>query len=108
MSKQTESTEQPRLFSRAGRPGATVGALPEASDPTTSPAADLLVGRGVPVPAAPVVRPRRLRRTPALRDLVAQTRVAPAQLIAPVFVREGISGPVPIGAMPGVVQHTLA
>ncbi|WP_156789923.1 porphobilinogen synthase [Actinomyces sp. oral taxon 448] len=107
MSKQTESTEQPRLFSRAGRPGATVGALPEASDPTTSPAADLLVGRGVPVPAAPVVRPRRLRRTPALRDLVAQTRVAPAQLIAPVFVREGISGPVPIGAMPGVVQHTL-
>ena len=77
------------------------------SDPAASPAADLLVSRGIPAPMAPTVRPRRLRRTPALRGLVAQTRLSPAQLILPVFVREDIAEPVPIGAMPGVVQHTL-
>ncbi len=55
----------------------------------------------------PAVRPRRLRRTPALRRLVAQTRLHPADLVLPVFVREGIEVPVPISSMPGVVQHTL-
>jgi porphobilinogen synthase len=55
----------------------------------------------------PAVRPRRLRRTPALRRLVAQTRLHPADLVLPVFVREGIEAPVPISSMPGVVQHTL-
>jgi porphobilinogen synthase len=54
----------------------------------------------------PVVRPRRLRRTPALRDLVAETSLAARQLVLPVFVREGASEPVPISSMPGVVQHT--
>ncbi|MFC1410596.1 porphobilinogen synthase [Streptacidiphilus sp. N1-12] len=54
----------------------------------------------------PVVRPRRLRTTPAVRRLVAETRLHPAELILPLFVREGITQPVPIGAMPGVVQHT--
>ena len=54
----------------------------------------------------PVVRPRRLRTTPAVRRLVAETRLHPAELILPVFVREGVSEPVPIGAMPGVLQHT--
>ncbi|MFC1418344.1 porphobilinogen synthase [Streptacidiphilus cavernicola] len=54
----------------------------------------------------PVVRPRRLRTTPAVRRLVAETRLHPAELILPVFVREGITAPVPISAMPGVVQHT--
>jgi porphobilinogen synthase len=54
----------------------------------------------------PVVRPRRLRSTPAVRRLVAQTRLHPAELILPMFVREGVSAPVPISAMPGVVQHT--
>ncbi len=54
----------------------------------------------------PAVRPRRLRRTPALRRLVAQTRLHPADLVLPVFVREGIEVPVPISSMPGVVQHT--
>jgi len=48
-----------------------------------------------------------LRRTPAIRRLVAQTRLHPADLVLPVFVREGIEEPVPISAMPGVVQHTL-
>jgi len=54
----------------------------------------------------PVVRPRRLRRTPALRRLVSETSVQASQLILPVFVREDISEPVPISSMPGVVQHT--
>ena len=53
------------------------------------------------------VHPRTLRATPAMRRLVAQTRIHPAQLVLPMFVREGISSPVPIGSMPGVVQHTL-
>ncbi len=54
----------------------------------------------------PAVRPRRLRRTPALRRLVAETAVRPSQLVLPVFVREGATEPVPIASMPGVVQHS--
>jgi porphobilinogen synthase len=54
----------------------------------------------------PVVRPRRLRRTPALRKLVAETRLHPADLVLPLFVKEGIAEPQPIESMPGVVQHT--
>ena len=57
--------------------------------------------------ATPVVRPRRLRQTPAVRRLVAQTRLHPAELVLPMFVREGIAEPAPIASMPGVVQHTL-
>ncbi|MGL4743719.1 MAG: porphobilinogen synthase, partial [Dermatophilaceae bacterium] len=55
----------------------------------------------------PTERPRRLRRTAALRRLVAETRLHPAELVLPVFVREGIDVPRPVSAMPGVVQHTL-
>ena len=55
----------------------------------------------------PQRRLRRLRRTPALRRLVAETRLDPADLIAPLFVREGIIKPQPIASLPGVVQHTL-
>jgi porphobilinogen synthase len=55
----------------------------------------------------PNIRPRRLRATPAWRRLVAETRVHPAELILPLFVREGVTEPVPIGSMPGVVQHSL-
>ncbi|MFJ6770636.1 porphobilinogen synthase [Kitasatospora sp. NPDC091257] len=54
----------------------------------------------------PYVRPRRLRRSPAMRRLVAETRLHPAELILPLFVREGVSEPVPVSSMPGVVQHT--
>ncbi len=54
----------------------------------------------------PETRPRRLRRTPALRRLVVETTVEPHRLVLPVFVREGISEPAPISSMPGVVQHT--
>ncbi len=56
----------------------------------------------------PNVRPRRLRRTPALRRLVAETRLHPAELVLPMFVKEGLDEPAPIASMPGVVQHTLA
>jgi porphobilinogen synthase len=52
-------------------------------------------------------RPRRLRQTPAVRALVAQTRLHPAELVLPVFVREGATQAQPIGSMPGVVQHSL-
>jgi porphobilinogen synthase len=54
----------------------------------------------------PTHRPRRLRSTPALRRLVAETTVAPRQLVLPMFVKEGATEPVPISSMPGVVQHT--
>jgi porphobilinogen synthase len=54
----------------------------------------------------PVIRPRRLRRTPALRKLVAETALRPADLVLPMFVKEGITAPQPIRSMPGVVQHT--
>jgi porphobilinogen synthase len=54
------------------------------------------------------VRPRRLRRTPTLRRLVAETSVQPRQLVLPLFVREGLSEPRAIASMPGVVQHTRA
>jgi porphobilinogen synthase len=55
----------------------------------------------------PRIRPRRLRSTPAMRRLVSETRLHPAELILPLFVREGASGPIPIGSMPGVQQHSL-
>jgi porphobilinogen synthase len=54
----------------------------------------------------PQQRPRRLRRTPALRRLVAETTLEPRHLVLPMFVREGASEPLPIGSMSGVVQHT--
>jgi porphobilinogen synthase len=56
--------------------------------------------------AYPAARPRRLRRTAPLRRLVAQTRLVPADLVLPLFIKEGITEPQPIASMPGVVQHT--
>jgi porphobilinogen synthase len=57
--------------------------------------------------AFPSSRPRRLRRTGALRALVRETELTPGHLAAPLFVKEGIDDPVPIGSMPGHRQHTL-
>lgn len=54
----------------------------------------------------PGVRPRRLRTTSAMRRMVAEHRLHPADLVLPAFVREGVAEPLPIGSMPGVVQHT--
>ena len=56
----------------------------------------------------PQHRPRRMRTTAAMRRLVAEHRLAPAELILPVFIREDLSEPNPITSMPGVVQHTTA
>ncbi|MDQ6838625.1 MAG: porphobilinogen synthase [Actinomycetota bacterium] len=58
-------------------------------------------------PSFPALRMRRLRRTSRLRDLVAETRLGPTDLVAPLFVREGIDGPQPIASLPGVVQHSV-
>jgi porphobilinogen synthase len=52
------------------------------------------------------MRPRRLRRTPALRRLVSETTVSPRELVLPMFIKEGLTEPRPIGSLPGVVQHT--
>ena len=54
----------------------------------------------------PQRRMRRLRTTPAMRRLVAETRLSVDDLVAPLFVREGIDEPQPIVSLPGVVQHT--
>ncbi|MFV2012216.1 MULTISPECIES: porphobilinogen synthase [unclassified Micromonospora] len=54
----------------------------------------------------PQSRPRRLRRTAAVRRLVEETRLSPAELVLPMFVKEGLTGPRPIPSLPGVVQHS--
>ena len=64
-------------------------------------------GRPVARQGFPAARPRRLRRTPALRRLVSDVRLHPSDLILPLFVKEGISEPAPVASMPGVVQHTV-
>lgn len=56
----------------------------------------------------PAFRSRRLRRTEALRRLSQETDLLPRHLIAPLFVKEGISQPVPIPSLPGQVQHTVS
>ncbi|WP_375482256.1 porphobilinogen synthase [uncultured Jatrophihabitans sp.] len=58
------------------------------------------------LPPFPTSRPRRLRRTPALRRLVSEIEVRPADLVLPMFVHEGLTEPHPIASMPGVVQHS--
>jgi porphobilinogen synthase len=59
------------------------------------------------VTSFPTSRPRRLRRTPGLRRAFAETSVSPSDLVAPLFVKEGIDAAVPISSMPGHSQHTL-
>ena len=53
-----------------------------------------------------MIRPRRLRATPAMRRLVRETYLSPGALIQPLFVKEGLAEPHPIPSLPGVVQHT--
>jgi porphobilinogen synthase len=59
------------------------------------------------VPTFPARRMRRLRRTPALRRTFAETRIDPARLVLPAFVKQGARGPEPVASMPGVEQHDL-
>ncbi|MDG3017137.1 porphobilinogen synthase [Speluncibacter jeojiensis] len=54
----------------------------------------------------PAHRPRRLRTTPAMRRLVAETAIEPRHLVLPMFVADDITEPRPIESLPGVVQHT--
>jgi porphobilinogen synthase len=54
----------------------------------------------------PEIRPRRLRRTPAMRRLVGEVDLAPRRLVLPMFVKEGLTEPRPISSLPGVVQHS--
>jgi porphobilinogen synthase len=58
------------------------------------------------VPMFPTTRLRRLRTTPAMRDMLSETTLRTTDLVAPLFVREGIDAPVPIPSLPGVVQHS--
>ena len=62
---------------------------------------------GTPDAAFPERRLRRLRRTPALRRLVAEARLSADDLVAPLFVREGADAPEPVASMPGVAQHSV-
>ncbi len=57
--------------------------------------------------AFPATRMRRLRTPAAMRELVAETRLEVSDLVAPLFVRDGIDSPAEIGSMPGYVQHTV-
>ncbi|MEY4371558.1 MAG: porphobilinogen synthase [Actinomycetota bacterium] len=65
-----------------------------------------MTAHDAPLSSFPNSRPRRLRSTAAMRELVAETRLTANDVIAPLFVREGISEPQPIPSLPGVVQHT--
>lgn len=56
---------------------------------------------------APVIRPRRLRTSPSMRRLVAETTLAPRNLVLPMFVADDIDAPREISSMPGVAQHTM-
>ena len=58
------------------------------------------------LPGFPVSRPRRMRSTEAMRRLTSDVTLSPADLVLPMFVREGIVEPIPIASMPGVVQHS--
>ena len=59
------------------------------------------------MPRFPDYRPRRLRRTPALRALVRETTLSPSQLVLPLFVRSGTNVRQPVISMPGVVQTSV-
>jgi len=74
------------------------------SSPVTPPRAGSAIGGA----GFPVRRMRRLRRTPALRRLVAETRLGVDDLVAPLFVRAGVTDPVPISSLPGHFQHSSA
>ncbi|XVV12187.1 porphobilinogen synthase [Actinoplanes sp. CA-131856] len=54
----------------------------------------------------PEIRPRRLRRSPAMRRLVEEVRLSPAELVLPLFLKEGLTEPREISSLPGVMQHS--
>ena len=66
-----------------------------------------MTDQSTPFLSVPTRRPRRLRTSPAMRELVAETTLRPADLILPMFIADGIDTPREITSMPGVHQHTL-
>src|SRR5262249_32826690 len=90
----------------AGEPGRRPPHTVSRERPRSGCAEDDALKEAVVAGRFPEVRPRRLRRTAALRRLVARTSVRGADLVLPLFVKEGIPEPVPVASMPGVVQHT--
>jgi porphobilinogen synthase len=66
------------------------------------------ISPGLAAGGFPVRRPRRSRASAALRDLVAEVRLHPADLVLPMFVREGLAEPRAIESLPAVVQHSRA
>jgi porphobilinogen synthase len=74
---------------------------PASRAPIVAASVSATAAAGVPVPRD---RPRRLRRSPALRALVRETRLDPSMLVAPLFVRPGTGVREPIAAMPGVAR----
>lgn len=77
--------------------------MPDPPVPSPSESSETATSRH---PGFPVTRLRRLRSSAAMRDLLAENTVLTSDLVAPLFVREGIDAPVPISSLPGVVQHT--
>jgi porphobilinogen synthase len=65
---------------------------------------DVKPGTSAAIPRTGAHRPRRLRRTPALRNLVRETRLHPSMLVAPLFVRPGSGVREEVASMPGVVR----
>jgi porphobilinogen synthase len=59
-------------------------------------------------PAFPIVRLRRLRKSPAIRDLLQETHLSVTDLISPIFVQEGITTPQSIMSMPAIQRIPLA
>jgi porphobilinogen synthase len=82
--------------------------VPQGAPNTGSNSRSSAVAPGVAPVGYPTRRMRRLRRTSALRRLVAETRLSVDDLVAPLFIADGIDEPRPIASLPGVVQHTLA
>ena len=64
-------------------------------------------GSRAATPGFPVTRLRRLRHSPPMRRLVAEARLTVDDLVAPLFVADGIEVPHPVSSLPGVVQHTI-
>lgn len=56
----------------------------------------------------PYARPRRLRRSAGLRNILAETTLQPRHLIYPLFIADKASEPIPVASMPGVYQHSIA
>src|SRR6266700_7281807 len=99
----------PRPSPSSARPGARPRSRPgiRSHVPRNGPGHAVAGRKILPMAIDLPFRPRRLRTTPAMRRLVAETRLHPGNLVLPMFVKEGLTEPAAIPSMPGVFQHTL-